>query len=268
MSLGCPCSCVTWTTRLLWTRAVQIDPITRPTRRTNQIRTEFGWPDYSGGSVAGLHYQKPIPADQFRFSSPKTRKTRTNWNISRLQPKFPYSGDSFPEFGEETQIPVMFPLDPVRFWTDLAISHQIRWYFRQNLTGSAKSQWILGKYRRNLENYCRNLGFFAGFVFFSIFSCRVLRSMTLTDPPATRWWSKPSDPITSAGRRRVHFFLTRFRWVGSRLGTNPTRTNSWTALIIITEPDSRKRRISRWRSTEMKRVSGRSGFTFGCHRHD
>ena len=38
--------------------------------------------------------------------------------------------------------------------------------------------------------------------------------------------------------------------------------------IIITEPDSRRRRISRWRSTRMKRVPSRSGFTFGCHRHD
>ena len=38
--------------------------------------------------------------------------------------------------------------------------------------------------------------------------------------------------------------------------------------IIITEPDSRRRRISRWRSTRTKRVPGRSGFTFRCHRHD
>ena len=212
-------------------RAVQIDLVTRPTRRTNQIRTEFGWPDYSGGSVAGLHYQKPIPTDRFRFSSPKTRKTRTNWNISRLQPKFPYSGDSFPESGEETQIPVMFPLDPVRFWTDLAISHQIRWYFRQNLTGSAKSQWILGKYRRNLENYRRNLGFFAGFVFFSPFSHRVLRSMTPTEPPAICWWSEPSDPITPRVDGRCIFFPPDSGRSVPGLGTNPTRTNPWTALL-------------------------------------
>ena len=38
--------------------------------------------------------------------------------------------------------------------------------------------------------------------------------------------------------------------------------------IIITEPNNRRRRINRWRSTETKRVSGRSGFTFRCHRHD
>ena len=38
--------------------------------------------------------------------------------------------------------------------------------------------------------------------------------------------------------------------------------------IIITEPDSRRRKISRWRTTETKRVPSRSGFTFGCYRHD
>ena len=119
-------------------RAVQIDLVTRPTQTTDQIRPESGWPNCFDGSAAGLHYQKPILADRFQFSSPKTRKTQTDQNISRIWPKFPYSGDSFPKFGEETQIPVMFPLDPVRFWTDLAISHQIRWYFRQNLTGSSE----------------------------------------------------------------------------------------------------------------------------------
>ena len=96
-------------------RAVQIDPVTRPTKRTDRIRPESDRPDCSGRSAAGLHYQKPIPADRFRFSSPKIRKTQTDQNISKLWPKFLYSGDSFPESGEETQIPVMFPLDPMRF---------------------------------------------------------------------------------------------------------------------------------------------------------
>ena len=54
------------------TRAVQIDPVTRPTRRTDRIRPESGRLDCFGGSTAGLHYQKPILADRFRFSSPKT----------------------------------------------------------------------------------------------------------------------------------------------------------------------------------------------------
>ena len=38
--------------------------------------------------------------------------------------------------------------------------------------------------------------------------------------------------------------------------------------IIIMEPKIRMWRISRWRSTRTKRVLGRSGFTFRCHRHD
>ena len=37
---------------------------------------------------------------------------------------------------------------------------------------------------------------------------------------------------------------------------------------IITEPNSRRRRISKWRSIETKRVPGMSEFTFRCHRHD
>ena len=38
--------------------------------------------------------------------------------------------------------------------------------------------------------------------------------------------------------------------------------------IIIMEPNVRRWRIKRRRSTEMKRVPGWSGFTFRCHRHD
>ena len=37
--------------------------------------------------------------------------------------------------------------------------------------------------------------------------------------------------------------------------------------IIIMEPNIRRWRIRRWRSTGTKKVLGRSGFTFRCHRH-
>ena len=123
----------------LTSRAVQIDPITRSIRRTDRIRLESGRLDYSSGLAVGLHYQKPILEGRFWFSSPKTWKTRTVQNISRLQPKFLDSGNSFPESDEKTQIPVISPLDPARFWLNLSISHQIRWDFRRiwrNLTGS------------------------------------------------------------------------------------------------------------------------------------
>ena len=51
------------------------------------------------------------------------------------------------------------------------------------------------------------------------------------DWPARRLlmvWSARSDYF--GGRRQVHFFATRFQLVGSRLGTNLTRTDLWTAL--------------------------------------
>ena len=54
-----------------------------------------------------------------------------------------------------------------------------------------------------------------------------------TYPPATRWCSEPPDPITPPGRRRVPFFSTRFRRVGSRLGTNPTWIDPWIALVFM-----------------------------------
>ena len=69
-------------------RAVQIDLVTRPTRRTDWTRPESDRPDCFGESVAGLHHQKPIPAGRFRISSSKTRKTQTDQKISRFRQKF------------------------------------------------------------------------------------------------------------------------------------------------------------------------------------
>ena len=45
-------------------------------------------------------------------------------------------------------------------------------------------------------------------------------------PPET----DPTRPEVVDGRRRVVKHFTRFRRVGSGLGTNPTQTNPWTAL--------------------------------------
>ena len=58
----------------------------------------------------------------------------------------------------------MFPLDPVRFWTDLAISHQIQWYFHQNLTGSSEISIDLREISPESGFLCRIC------VFFTIFS--------------------------------------------------------------------------------------------------
>ena len=46
-------------------------------------------------------------------------------------------------------------------------------------------------------------------------------------PPET----DPTRPEVVDGRRRVVKHFTRFRRVGSGLGTNPTRTDPWTALV-------------------------------------
>ena len=102
------------------TRAVQIDPVTRSIRRTDRIRPESGRPDCSGESKAGLHHQKPIPADWFRFY------------FSDISLR---SGEILTESGNISSNPVRFSLD------------------------LAKSHWILGKYCWNLENYRQNLGF-------------------------------------------------------------------------------------------------------------
>ena len=205
------------------TRAVQIDPVTRPTRRTDRIRLESGRLDCFGGSTAGLHYQKPIPADRFRFSSPKTWKTRINRNISRLRPKCPFSGDSFPESGEETQIPVMFLLDPVRFWMDLAISHQIRWYFRQNLTRSGEISMYLKEISSKIGKLLPESGFLCRIcVFFTVFLDLWLRP---TRPPPIGGLNHPTRLLRRVGGRCI-FFPPDFvgsvpGWAQTRLG--PTR---------------------------------------------
>ena len=94
-------------------QAVQIHPVTRSTRKTDRNRPESGRPDCSGGSAADLHHQKPIPADRFRFSSPKTRKIRTDRKISRFRPKFPDPGKHF-------QFPVRIFQNPVRIFQNPA----------------------------------------------------------------------------------------------------------------------------------------------------
>ena len=135
----CVCVCVC--------RAVQIDPVTRSIRRTDRMRPESGRPNCSGGSVAGLHHQKPIPANWFRFSSPKTWKTRTDWKITRLRPKFPDSGDSLQRIRRRNP---HFSDISLRSSEILTESGNISSNLVRFSLDLAKSHWILGKYRRNL----------------------------------------------------------------------------------------------------------------------
>ena len=103
-------------------RAVKIDPVTWPTRKIHRNRPESGRPDCFGGSVADLHHQKLIPAGRFRFSSPKTRKTRTDRKISKFRPKFPDSGKKF-------QFPVRIFQNPARIFQNPAKKPRFRWHF-------------------------------------------------------------------------------------------------------------------------------------------
>ena len=65
----------------------------------------------------------------------------------------------------------MFPLDPVRFWTDLTISHQIRWYFCQNLTGSGEISMDLREISPESGKLLPESGFLCQIcVFFTVFS--------------------------------------------------------------------------------------------------
>ena len=91
--------------------------------------------------------------------------------------------------------------NPMRFPLDLAKSHRIRWDFLQI--------WV----------------------FLAIFSYQWHRS---THPPLVEglicltwllcgWW-------------QVRFSTTQLHWVGSRLGKNPTHTDSWIALLKTHTP--------------------------------
>ena len=122
-------------------RAVQIDSVTRPTRKTDRNRPESGRPDCSSGSAADLHHQKSIPAGRFDFPPLKPEPTERfpdsgqnfqiparissfRWEFSRIRREFS-------RIRRKTQIPATFPLDRVRFWPDLAKSHQIQLDFCQ-----------------------------------------------------------------------------------------------------------------------------------------
>ena len=69
--------------------------------------------------------------------------------------------------------------------------------------------------------------FLVGFSLFFI-------SSILTDLSNIHWSSNSPDPINHSGWLWVEILTTQFGQVDSELGTNPTRTNSWTGLSIST----------------------------------
>ena len=150
------------------------------------------------------------------------------------------------EFGESD---VGFP-SPESDQTDLTDPQDFRWYLVDSVRsrsfllrswrdfdGSSQDlakKWPrLGRIWRNLKDFGR----------LSLFSCLIFTVFTpvfavfwIFDPnqPAhcpLMVWSTRSDYF--GGRRQLHFFATWFRQVGSKLGTNPTRIDLWTALVQL-----------------------------------
>ena len=88
----------------------------------------------------------------------------------------------------------MFPLDLVRFWTNLAISHQIRWYFRQNLTESGEISMDLREISPESGKLSPESGFLCQiYVFFTVFSScsQIYDSDRPTCHPLVVWTVRP-----------------------------------------------------------------------------
>ena len=107
------------------------------------------------------------------------------------------------------------------------------WGFNGSSQDLVEKRPRLGRIWRNLKDFGR----------LSLFSCLIFAVFTLVfavfwifdpDQPTRRQlmvWSTRFDCF--GGRRQLHFFATWFRQVGSWLGTNPTRTDLWTALVQL-----------------------------------
>ena len=85
------------------------------------------------------------------------------------------------------------------------------------------------------------------------------------DRDVTQWL--PSPTVNDRGKFSVG--KVRQNYLAFRMNAS-FREVLWKCLkgIIIMEPNIRRWRIRRWKSTGMKRVSSRGGFTFRCHKHD
>ena len=85
------------------------------------------------------------------------------------------------------------------------------------------------------------------------------------DWDVTQWLPSP----TVNDRGKVNVGKVQQNDLAFRMNAS-SREVLWKCLkgIIITEPDVRRWRINRRRSTGTKRVPGKSGFTFRCHRPD
>ena len=87
-----------------------VHPIRRsdPPEDSDRIRPENRPIRLSHRSAAGHLFQKPTPAGRSRFSSPKSKKTRSDRCAKNFQQKFPESGRNFQNPARNFQIPARF----------------------------------------------------------------------------------------------------------------------------------------------------------------
>ena len=213
---------------MLASRAVQTYPVTRLTRRPDRNRSEIGRSDLLRWSTADFLHHKPTSADRFRFLSPKNLKTRTNWRKTHNPAKTQIPARKFQILVIKTQISAIKNPDSgaisrrsneiliesseissnsVRLKPDLAKSHRFQWDFRRI--------WVF-------------LTFSCGFSHLFLPFSQIFVANQPVQAPVKVWSARP---IYSCSRRRMSFSKTRFCRVGFGLGTNPTRTDLWTALV-------------------------------------
>ena len=164
-------------------RAVQTHLKTQPTPRNRPDPIWHQLTRLLRQLVAGLLHQKPTPAGRFWFPSPQNPKNLNCPTKTQIPAKI------FQISAKKTQILAIFQVNLVRFWPDLAKSHQIQWDFRQ-IWRNLRFWW----------DFCRIWLFLTVFL---QFSHRFLKSMTPTNPSATCWrfdLPDPSTPVVGGGR--------------------------------------------------------------------
>ena len=210
---------MTWNLTCVWNRAVQTYPMTWPTRRPDRNRSEIDRPNLLWRLAADFLHHKPTPASRFRFLSLENPNQPAETQIPTRKFQIPaiktqISAIKNPDSGtisrRSNKILTEFSeisLNLVRLKPDLAKSHRFQWDFHRI--------WVF------LTFSCSFL------IVFSPFS-QIFDSDRPVRAPVEVWSDRP---VYSNGRRLVSFSKTRFRRVGSGLGTNPTRTDPWTALV-------------------------------------
>ena len=200
-------------TKLVLGLSIQSEDLTHPkvptgsdpkTGRPNQV-TGRRWVICSKNRLrrVGLGFppQKPDPTNVLRIFNKKFPESS---RISRIQWDFPDSGNKFSYFGDLSSRSSDILSKSSEISLDPARSHQIRLDLRRIWHFFAWNQ-----------------------LFWLDFS-----SWTVpTEPTMFPAQNRPRRSNSLACWRRIRIFSTQFYRVGLGLGTNPTRTDSWTPII-------------------------------------